>query len=111
MQFGVLLRQFAVELEQRFLHLLEEVIEAFAEPLHTKFGDLARVPLRCVMTEYLDLPADTSEHPGDRLDELALAIPLQPGDTEDLTGVDVDTESIDHPDATLVLDNQIFDAE
>ena len=60
-----------------------------------ELGDLARRHAGGVAPEDLDAPADLAAHPGDRLDELALAVALDAGDAEDLPAAHLDREPVD----------------
>ena len=55
-------------------------------------------------------PPDLAAHPGDRLDELALAVALDAGDAEDLAAADLDREPVDGLHAAVVERPQVADA-
>ena len=52
----------------------------------------------------LDRSADGGAHAGDRLDELALSVALDAGDTEDLARADIEVEARHRDDTTVVGD-------
>ncbi len=78
-------------------------------------GDARLVDLARIAAELLaadpDRPGIHVAHPGDRLDELALAVALDAGDGEDLARVDGEAEVIDRRVAALVADGQVRDLE
>ena len=57
------------------------------------------------------MPADLAPHPGDRLDQLPLAVALDAGDAEDLAGAHVDREVVDRAHTPFVLDIEAANAE
>ena len=73
--------------------------------------DRARVVVGDVATVQRDRPALGRAHPAERLDELALAVALDAGDADDLTGAHLQVEAGDGPVLAVVVDLEAGDVE
>ena len=88
--------------------MLLAVLRDVADP---RVVGLVRVGLGEVQVAERHLARDDLAHPGEGLDELALAVALDAGHADDLAGPHLEGEAVDGGQVAVVLDVQVGDLQ